>query len=113
MIKIGSIGEELAVNYLKCKGYNILQRNYKTVYGEADIIAKDKETLVFIEVKTRSNLSFGYPFESVNLKKQERLRKIALYYLKNVNIQSLIRFDVISINTENGLNKIEHIKDAF
>ncbi len=113
MTKIGLRGEDIAAKFLKEKGYYILYRNYKTPYGEADIIAKDNDTVVFVEVKTRSNLSFGYPFESVNLKKQERLKRIALNYLKVANYPTKIRFDVISISSENGLSKIEHIKEAF
>ncbi len=110
---IGSKGEDIAADYLKKKGYSILYRNYKTPYGEADIIIKDNDTVVFVEVKTRSNASFGQPFEAVNFKKQEKLKRIALFYLKNINRQIKIRFDVISINSEDGKNKIEHIKEAF
>lgn len=110
---IGSKGEDIAVDYLKNKGYSILYRNYKTPYGEADIISKYNDTLVFVEVKTRSNLSFGNPFESVNYKKQQRLKRIALHYLKTTNVQLKIRFDIISIVAEESDYKIEHIKEAF
>lgn len=113
MKDIGSKGEEIAADYLKKKGYSILYRNYKTPYGEADIITKDNDTVVFVEVKTRSNVSFGQPFEAVNFKKQERLKRIALFYMKNINRQIKIRFDVISISSEDGRDKIEHIKEAF
>lgn len=113
MKSIGSKGEEIAADYLKKRGYSILYRNYKTPYGEADIIIKDNDTVVFVEVKTRSNISFGQPFEAVNFKKQERLKRIALFYMKNIHRQIKIRFDVISISSEDGRDKVEHIKEAF
>ena len=113
MKSLGSEGEDIAAAYLKNKGYSILYRNYKTPYGEADIVAKDKETVVFVEVKTRTNKSFGLPFESVNFRKQEKLKRIALFYLKNSKAQVNLRFDVISITSEDGRHDINHIKEAF
>ncbi len=110
---IGAKGEDIAVNYLKNEGYNILHRNYKTPYGEADIIAKDGDSVVFIEVKTRTNNLFGQPFESVGFRKQERLKRIALFYLKNTKSQIKLRFDVVSIVTEAGSYRINHIREAF
>ena len=80
MTSLGHEGEDMAVGYLKDKGFTILCRNYKTPLGEADIIARDRETIVFIEVKARSNAGFGEPFEAVDGRKQERLRRIALWY---------------------------------
>jgi putative endonuclease len=113
MKSLGAEGEDIAVAYLKNKDYHILRRNYKTPYGEADIVAKDKDTVVFVEVKTRTDKSFGLPFESVNFRKQEKLKRIALFYLKNSKSQVNLRFDVISIMTEDGRYKIDHIKEAF
>lgn len=113
MKPIGAEGEELAVAYLRNEGYSILHRNYKTPYGEADIVAKDNDTVVFIEVKTRTNKSFGQPFEAVDFRKQKRLKQIALFYLKNCKSQIKLRFDVISITTEDGWRKINHIREAF
>jgi putative endonuclease len=113
MIKIGNKGEEIATNFLKKKGYKILDRNYKTPFGEADIIAKDKDIIVFVEVKTRSNDSFGQPFESVDFRKRERLKKIALYYLKQNQIECPIRFDVVSIFYRDEKEEINYIQDAF
>ena len=69
MKQVGSKGEDLAAEFLKDKGYRIIGRNYKTPIGELDIIAKDGETLVFVEVKTRSSNAFGYPFEAVGSRK--------------------------------------------
>ncbi len=110
---IGSKGEDLAVKFLEGKGYRIISRNYKTPIGEIDIIAEDKGTLVFVEVKTRSGNSFGYPFEAVNTKKQHKLKNLALLYLKKKKIDCAVRFDVLSISIVKGKNEIEHIKDAF
>ncbi len=110
---LGIKGEDLAVEFLKKKGYKILSRNYKTPLGEIDIVAEDRETLVFVEVKTRADNSFGLPFEAVNRKKREKLRRVALYYLKNCCKKDLhSRFDVLSIQA-GSKNEIEHIIDAF
>lgn len=111
---LGSEGEELAVKFLKKKEYNIIARNYKTPIGEIDIVAKDKDTIVFIEVKTRTNDSFGYPFEAVNQHKRQKLKNLALLYLKKQRHEFPVRFDVISIScAQNGKKSIEHIIDAF
>lgn len=111
---LGLKGESLAVRFLETKGYKILSKNYRTFVGEIDIIAQDGETVVFIEVKTRTNDSFGYPFESVHRKKRRKLRDLALLYLKKQGKELPVRFDVLSIMlTESGTKEIEHIKDAF
>ncbi len=111
---LGIKGEDLAVRFLKKKGYRILSRNYRTPLGEIDIIAEDGETLVFVEVKTRSDDSYGLPFEAVNHRKREKLRKVALYYLKNVlKKDAASRFDVLSVRAAGSGNEIEHIRDAF
>lgn len=109
---LGNRGEDLAVKYLKEKGFRILMRNFKTPFGEIDIIAEDRETLVFVEVKTRSDDSFGLPFEAVDSKKRERMRKIALLYLKDLGKERPVRFDVISIEAKDG-GSINHIIEAF
>jgi putative endonuclease len=111
---LGSKGESLAVQFLKTKGYKIISKNYKTSIGEIDIIAQDGETVVFIEVKTRANDSFGYPFEAVHSRKRQKLRNVALLYLKKQGKEIPVRFDVLSIiYTENSIMEIEHIQDAF
>jgi putative endonuclease len=111
---IGSKGEDLAVKFLKNKGYKIIARNYKNYVGEIDIIAKDGDTVVLIEVKTRTDDSFGYPFEAVNRRKRQKLKNLALLYLKRQGKESPVRFDVLSIlYMDNGKKEIEHIKDAF
>ncbi|MFN3480237.1 MAG: YraN family protein, partial [Thermodesulfovibrionales bacterium] len=98
---------------LKEKGFKIIMRNFKTPLGEIDIIAEDRETLVFIEVKTRSDDSFGFPFEAVDGRKRERMRRIALLYLKNLGKERPARFDVISVEMKDGCSKIDHIVEAF
>jgi len=110
---LGQTGEDIAVRHLKDKGYSILHRNFRTPLGEADIIVRDKETLVFVEVKARTSDAFGQPFEAVGYRKQEKLKKIALYYIKHTRTESPVRFDVISIITKNGKEEINHIKEAF
>jgi len=114
MRALGSEGEDLAVKFLRKKGYRIISRNYKNYIGEIDIIAKDGETVVFIEVKTRANDSFGFPFESVHRKKRQKLKNLALLYLKKLGEELPVRFDVLSITcAENGNMEIDHIQDAF
>lgn len=113
MKSFGSKGEDTAVNYLKKKGYKILYRNYITPLGEADIIAKDKDTIVFVEVKTRSSDAFGQPFEAVNHRKQEKLKKIALYYLKHNKIELPVRFDIVSVISRDEKTEINHLIGAF
>jgi putative endonuclease len=110
---LGPEGEDIAVRYLQGKGLTIVQRNYKTPMGEADIIAEDQGTIVFIEVKTRSNEKFGEPFEAVNTRKRGKLKKIALYYQKKLGSERRIRFDVISIKRKDEGHLIEHIMEAF
>jgi putative endonuclease len=114
MKALGSKGEDLAVTFLRKKGFRIISRNYKNYIGEIDIIAQDGETVVFIEVKTRANDSFGFPFESVHRRKRQKLRNLALLYLKKAGEELPVRFDVLSITcTESGGMEIDHIQDAF
>ncbi|MFA5352876.1 MAG: YraN family protein [Thermodesulfovibrionales bacterium] len=113
MKSLGIQGEEAAVLHLRSKGFRILHRNYRTPLGEADIIARDGETLVFVEVKARRSDYHGQPFEAVVPRKQERLGRIALYYLKGQKTERLVRFDVVSILAGDKGYEINHIKDAF
>ena len=114
--KYGQESETAAVKYLKKKGYKIIERNFKTTYGELDIIAKDKDTIAFIEVKARKNQNFGSPKESITYTKKKKLSKSALYYLKSskqMNVKA--RFDVAIIKSFTDLENpdIELIKNAF
>lgn len=96
----------------KC-GYKIIERNYRCRQGEIDIIAKDKNELVFIEVKTRSNLCFGRPREAVDNYKQNHIYKTTKYYLhKNKLENSYIRFDVIEIYLRKDKYKLSHLKNV-
>jgi putative endonuclease len=113
MSLLGAKGENIASDYLRKKGYLIVHRNYKTPFGEMDIIAKDGGTIVFVEVKTRTSDSFGAPEEAVHAKKREKIRKIALHYLSRAKVEAPSRFDVISIMLNDGRKEIEHIVDAF
>ncbi len=109
-IILGAIGENKAVKYLKKKGFKILEKNHKNLLGEIDIIAKDKDFLVFVEVKTRSSMAFSTPAYAVNTSKQHKLKKSATLYLKTHNLFNVpCRFDVIEILEE----KINHIINAF
>ena len=107
---LGRVGEKKAGEFLKKKGYKILETNYKTHVGEIDLIATDGETVVFVEVKTRINDDYGAPSQAVNAKKQEKYYKVATEYLvRNKKMDSQCRFDVVEI--ENG--EINHILNAF
>ncbi len=109
---LGDLGEIIAESYLKEKKYDILDRNYKSPFGEVDIIARDPEgTLVFVEVKTRKREKPYRPEESVGRWKRERILKTSLFYLKQKGLfdRADVRYDVIAISS-NGIN---HIKGAF
>jgi putative endonuclease len=111
---LGSEGEAIAVQFLKKQGYTIIAHNYKTRIGEIDIIAKDDETIVFVEVKTRSDDAFCAPYESVNTSKRQKIKNVASLYLQKQKKEFPARFDVISITCrQNGQKAIRHIKDAF
>lgn len=112
---LGISGEDLAVEYLQQNGYKILERNFRSRLGEIDIVARDKDTLCFVEVKTRTSIEQGHPFESVSFFKQRKLARMALSYLKYKNfLDSPARFDVIAILfDEKGGKKIELIQNAF
>ena len=118
--KLGVKGEEIAGRYLKGRGYRIIERNYRNRLGEIDIIAEQGEDLVFIEVKTRTDSSFGTPFESVTVQKQKQLARVALEYLNTQgNHDRPARFDVIGIRLkEAGADmfheaEIELLQNAF
>ena len=113
MVKLGQKGEGLAVSYLKKRGYSIIQKNFRTSLGEIDIIAKDKETLVFIEVKTRESLEYGQPFEAVTRSKRRKIANVALLYLKKLNKIPDCRFDIVSIYHKQGIAEVDLIKGAF
>lgn len=105
----------MARDYLRRKKYKIITTGFRLHRGEIDVIASDRETLVFVEVKTRSAGSLGLPEESVNFKKQRQIRKIAEAYLALNRLEDVAcRFDVISlVFDEKGAHSIAHIENAF
>lgn len=112
--QLGEKGEAIAVRQLKKNGYKILEINYLTKLGEIDIIAKDKETIVFVEVKARRSVHFGSPKEAVTTQKQKKISMVALYYLKaNNQITTKARFDVVAVNLNRDKPRVEIIKNAF
>ena len=117
---LGRHGEEIACRYLRSKGYVILEKNFRSRYGELDIIARQGGVITFVEVKTRRNRRFGEPFEAVTLRKQERVRRMASAWLmtqrdESAHAERIYRFDVISIvlADDGGMKTLEHIEDAF
>lgn len=114
--QIGKIGEDLAVEFLKCNNYNILERNHRNKIGELDIIAEDSGVLCFIEVKTRTSDSFGFPQEAITRSKQRKISQTVLAYLKaHKRIEEDFRFDSIAVILKGPDEKpdISLIKNAF
>ena len=109
--QVGADYENMACDYLKGKGYEIMERNYRAYKGEIDIIARDKNYLVFVEVKYRAKNSFGYSAEAVGVHKQKIIYRVAESYLMlhNEDLNKPCRFDVIAIDN----NEINHIINAF
>lgn len=111
---LGSKGEEIAANYLANKGYKILHRNWHFGHKELDLVAKLNDTLVIVEVKTRSTHYWEEPKESVKRKKQKMIVEAADEYVQRYNLDCDVRFDIVSIVINHGLPpEIEHIEDAF
>lgn len=112
--EIGARYEQIAGKYLQERGLKILEYNFHCSKGEIDIVAKDKETLVFVEVKYRRTLGSGSPLEAVNRKKQMVISKCAKYYMMyHCRYEMACRFDVIGILGEDSNYKITHIENAF
>ena len=112
--EIGKSGEALAAEYLASKGYNIIERNFECWQGEIDIIALDKNEIVFVEVKTRRNRSYGLAAEAVNDLKKKHLWKAVEYYVYSRNLQNdFIRIDVIEVYLNRDKVQINHIKKAI
>lgn len=110
----GKKGEEIAEEYLTELGFEILERNWRDKKLEIDLIARDQETLVFVEVKTRSTDFFGQPEIFVGKSKEQRLIKAASTYVHLVKHDWAIRFDVIAVVLQSDTKyKVKHIKDAF
>ena len=111
--EFGNIGEEISCKYLEELGYKILDRNFLAKQGEIDIIAKDKDEYVFIEVKSRSNYCFGRPCDAVNNLKQKHIYNATKYYLHiHFLDNAFVRFDVIEIYFFNSKYTLKHLKNV-
>lgn len=110
----GAKGELIAREYLTSKGYILLHHNWRSSHKEIDIVALDGETLVFVEIKTRRGLEYGFPEEAVTRLKQENLRKAASDFMDAHPQYPTMRFDVLSILLmKNSTEEIIHLVDAF
>ncbi len=112
---LGAHGEELAAEFLRAAGMEIVARNWRCRYGELDLIARDGDVTAFVEVKTRSGLGYGTPAESVTFAKQQRIRRLALLWLAEQDGPwRRIRFDVVSVLAVRGRAPvIDHLEAVF
>jgi putative endonuclease len=106
----GKLGEDIAAHYLRNKGYKIIERNFKTPFGEVDIIAEKGERLAFVEVKYRTTLAYGQPYEAVNKAKLHKLRQLANYYCQKNSCAKSPCIEVISIA---GAGQVRHFTDIL
>lgn len=113
-LSLGKQGEELACRHLEGLGYRILARNFRSRSGEIDIVAEDRGTLVFVEVKTRSGVGFGSPLEAVTAHKQQQLGRLAMEYLAENRCHGrAARFDVVGVLLGGARPVLELVRDAF
>jgi putative endonuclease len=113
--EVGALGEKLAADYLKKRRYKIIEKNFRCRKGEIDIIAKQGECLVFVEVRTKKSSGFGIPEESITPFKSKRLITLANIYLQNCSgLPKSWRIDVIAVELkpDNKLSRVEHIENA-
>ena len=112
--ELGKWGEDVAAAYLERQGYTIIERDWKSGHRDLDIIALDGDTVVFVEVKTRSNRMFTDPEMAVDYQKIRHLQQAANHYIKYRHINQDIRFDIITVvGTPDDNYDVDHIKDAF
>jgi len=114
--RIGDFGEDAACLFLKKKGYRVIDRNYMCKTGEIDVIALSplKHEIVFVEVKTRSSILYGYPYQFVDSKKRRRIILTALNYVKRFNMGNIqIRFDIIEILNKDNNVYVRHLENVF
>jgi len=112
-IKTGKEGEQAACDHLEAKGYEILERNYRYRKSEVDLIVRQDNWLVFVEVKTRSSSFFGYPEEFVDRKKQFLIFEAAENYVYEKDWNGNVRYDIVSVMLTHGKLEVYHIEDAF
>ena len=112
-IEKGKLGEDLAVKYLLSKGYKLLARNYRNKIGEIDIIVEKDGIIIFVEVKSRTSTNYGYGYEAVNRRKQEKIINCSHIYCKQNGLyNSQLRYDIIEVYLTKDI-KINHIDNAF
>lgn len=112
--ELGKWGEQRAKEYLLSLGYTFVAANWRNRFGEIDLIMLDHETVVFVEVRTKSNHHYGYGFESVHLKKQQQMQRMASAFLHSKNWWNRsIRFDVISIDKIEEVYQLKHFKNVI
>lgn len=113
-LSTGQLGEKMAVDYLRDKGYEILNTNWRYQHKEIDIIARTRQNeLVIVEVKTRNSTRYGDPEEAVDIKKQEFLIEATDAYIEEQNLDMDVRYDIIAIAFKSGKKVIKHIQEAF
>jgi putative endonuclease len=113
-LDLGREGESLALRRLQELGYRCIARNYRCALGEVDLVARDGDTLVFVEIKTRKGRDLGYAKQAVTERKQRQISKVALAYMKeNRCCDERARFDVVAVRTGGGKEEIEVVKNAF
>ncbi|MBN2467191.1 MAG: YraN family protein [Deltaproteobacteria bacterium] len=113
-IALGKAGEALGVRHLKKLKYKIVEQNYRCKFGEIDVVALDRKTVVFVEIKTRSTKEFGSPLNGVTPRKQRKLAKAAMAYLQEHQLFDRdARFDVVAVEVDSGQERIDVIQNAF
>ena len=112
----GAYGEMVAARFLRKKGYDVLDVNFHSRYGEIDLIARDGDTVVFVEVKTRADNAIATPGEAVDRRKREKIKKTSMFYLSGLEDEPGVRYDVVEVILSRGLIRrvrIRHIPGAF
>lgn len=109
----GAAAEDLALRYLEVQGLTLVTRNFRCRLGELDLIMRDGEHLVFVEVRSRRQTCYGTPAESVTRTKQQKLLRTAALYLQRQHLELPCRFDIVAVLQPGGEPKIEWIRDAF
>lgn len=110
---VGKYGEDRACEYLANQGFQILARNFRCREGELDIVAQEGNTLVFVEVKTRTSVAAGHPFEAITALKQARIRRLAAEWCQRHQVSRVqVRLDAIAVILRGGRVSIEHLKQV-
>lgn len=113
-LSTGRFGEDLALQYLKETGCVLVERNFRLRSGEIDIIVKDGDTLVFVEVKARTNKRYGSPFDAIDHRKQRQISQTALAFISKQRYEGwAVRFDVIAVYLDEQVPRVELLKNAF